>query len=277
MKLNLNDYASNIIEKDGIFFCKSSTSISYPEDGNQSCFNIEDNSFWFRHRNNCIISSVSKYSKDSVFFDIGAGNGFVSLGLQKSGIDTVVVEPGVQGCLNAKSRGLENILCATLQDAEFNKNSIESAGLFDVVEHIENDEDFLKILSTYLKNGAKLYITVPSFNWLWSNEDKFAGHYRRYTLKSLKRVLKKAGFEIEYSTYIFSILPFPVLLFRCLPYWLGLAKKNEDISKNEKEHNEKKGITSSILNRIWNWELNKINKGKSINFGGSCFVVAKKI
>jgi hypothetical protein len=276
MQLNLGEYANNIFEKDGIYFCKNNTSISYPEDGNQSCFIIEDNSFWFRHRNNCITESVKKHSKDKLFFDIGGGNGFVSKGLNKSGIETVVVEPGIQGCVNAKSRGLENIMCATLQDAAFNKESIESAGLFDVVEHIEDDVEFLKTLSVYLKKEAKLYITVPSFNWLWSNEDKFAGHYRRYTLKSMKKVLEKAGYEIEYSTYIFSILPLPVMLFRCLPYWLGLAKKSEDLNKNEQEHKERKGILSGLLNRIWNWEINKIKKSKRIFFGGSCFVVAKK-
>lgn len=276
MHLNLSEYATNILEKDGIYFCKNNSAVSYPEDGNQNCFIIEDNSFWFRHRNNCISESVKKYSKDKVFFDIGGGNGFVSLGLNKSGIETVVVEPGVQGCLNAKSRGLNNIICATLEDAAFKKESIESAGLFDVVEHIEDDVEFLKILSEYLKKGAKLYITVPSFNWLWSNEDNFAGHYRRYTLKSMKKVLEKAGYEIEYSSYIFSILPLPVMLFRCLPYRLGLAKKSEDLSKNEKEHKERKGILSGLLNRIWNWEINKIKKNKRILFGGSCFVVAKK-
>ncbi len=276
MQLNLSEYATNIFEKDGIYLCKNNSAVSYPEEGNQNCFIIEDNSFWFRHRNICISEAIKKYSKDKVFFDIGGGNGFVSMGLNKSGIETVVVEPGIQGCVNARSRGLENVMCATLQDADFNKESIESAGLFDVVEHIEDDVEFLKTLSVYLKKGAKLYITVPSFNWLWSNEDKFAGHYRRYTLKSLKKVLEKAGYEIEYSTYIFSILPLPIMLFRCLPYWLGLAKKSEDLSKNVKEHKEKKGILSGLLNLIWNWEINKIKKSKRIFFGGSCFVVAKK-
>jgi hypothetical protein len=277
MPLNLNEYADNVIEKDGIFFCKNNVSVSYPEDGNQSCFVIEDNSFWFRHRNNCIVETVKKHSKDKFFFDIGGGNGFVSLGLQKSGIETVVVEPGMQGCLNAKSRGLNNIMCATLQDAAFRKGTIESAGLFDVVEHIENDVDFLKTLSEFLKSGAKLYLTVPSFNWLWSQEDKIAGHYRRYTLKSIKNVLKQAGYEVEYATYFFSILPFPILLFRCFPFWLGLAKKNEDLSKNQQEHKEKKGFLSTLINGIWKWELKRITHNKSIKFGGSCLVVAKKL
>ena len=71
--------------------------ISYPTDGNDICFSIEDNSFWFKHRNNCIISLAKKYVKDTPFFDIGGGNGFVSKRLEENGIQTCLVEPGIQG------------------------------------------------------------------------------------------------------------------------------------------------------------------------------------
>jgi len=50
---------------------------------------------------------------------------------------------------------------------------------------------------------------------LWSNEDVHAGHYRRYT-KSMSNILKEAGFRIEFSSYIFSILPFPIFLLRSI-------------------------------------------------------------
>ena len=39
---------------DGIFYATASESISYPEAGNEACFEMEDHSFWFRHRNVCI-------------------------------------------------------------------------------------------------------------------------------------------------------------------------------------------------------------------------------
>ena len=35
--------------------------LSYPEDGNARCLAIEDSSFWFRHRNRCIVAAVSRY------------------------------------------------------------------------------------------------------------------------------------------------------------------------------------------------------------------------
>jgi 2-polyprenyl-3-methyl-5-hydroxy-6-metoxy-1,4-benzoquinol methylase len=274
--INLENYTTELIDKDGIFFAKKESEISYPESGNQDCYQIEENSFWFNHRNNCILEAVKKYCPTSTFFDIGGGNGFVAKSLEKNGIQTVLIEPGIQGCLNAKSRNLTNIVCSTLENASFKKNSIESIGLFDVVEHIEKDVEFLTSIHLYLKEKGFVFITVPAFKTLWSNEDVDAGHYRRYTTQELEVKLTKIGFDIIQSTYIFSILPIPVYLFRTLPSKLGLHKNSNDINKYKEEHKNKKGLVNNILNKIWDKELNKIKKGKRIPIGGSCFIVARK-
>ena len=69
-------------------------------------------------------------------FDIGGGNGFVSLGVQGAGIETVLVEPGPEGAQNAKNRGLQHVVCASFQNAAFESGKIPAIGVFDVVEHI---------------------------------------------------------------------------------------------------------------------------------------------
>lgn len=274
--MNLESYTTDLIERDGIFFSKDESDISYPESGNESCFQIEENSFWFIHRNNCIIESVKKYCPGSQFFDIGGGNGFVAKGLEESGISTILVEPGIQGCLNAKKRKLRNIICSTLENASLKKNVIPAIGLFDVVEHIENDIKFLASIHALLKEDGFIFITAPAFNALWSNEDVSAGHFRRYTRRELEDKLKAVGFVIEYSTYIFSILPMAVFLFRVIPDKLGLNKSTNSTDKHKKEHQIKKGIIDKALSWIWKAELNKIGKGEKIRIGGSCLVVAKK-
>ncbi len=274
--INLEKYTLNLIEKNGIYFSKKESKISYPEHGNENCFQIEENSFWFKHRNDCITEAVLKYCPRSIFFDIGGGNGFVAKGLEEKGVAAVLVEPGLNGCLNAQKRNLQNIVCSTFEDACFNNNSIDATGLFDVVEHIEKDDAFLKGIYNSLSENGLVFITVPAFKTLWSNEDVVAGHFRRYTRKGLEKKLKSAGFTIEYSTYIFSILVFAVFLFRTLPDKLGLNKKANNIDENKQDHSDKKGITGKFLNLIWKFELSKIRKGKKIPFGGSCFVVARK-
>lgn len=275
--INLENYATDFIERDGILFSKKESNVSYPKKGSENFFQIEDNSFWFAHRNNCIISGVLRYSPKNLFYDIGGGNGYVSKGLQDNNVPTVLVEPSIQGCINAKKRNLKTVICSTLENAVFKENTIPAAGLFDVVEHIEKDQDFLKTIHTFIRTNGLVFITVPAFNILWSNEDTDDGHFRRYKLKELEEKLRVAGFTIEYSTYIFSILPIPIFLFRTLPSKLGLNKKSNNLDKHKREHEKKSGFFDSILNLIWRYELNKINKGEKIpSIGGSCFVIARK-
>ena len=38
-----------------------------------------------------------------------------------------------------------------------------------------------------MKENGRLYATVPSYSFLWSEEDILAGHFRRYTLKGLSK------------------------------------------------------------------------------------------
>ncbi len=104
---------------------------------------------------------------------------------------------------------------------------MENIGLFDVVEHIEDDEAFLIENHSYLKKGGKIYITVPAYQWLFSEEDVYAGHYRRYSVKQISSLLENIGFEVKYKTYFFTFIPIPLFLLNALPYKLGIKKKHE--------------------------------------------------
>jgi SAM-dependent methyltransferase len=274
--IEIERYSSELIEREGIYYAKNNREISYPESGNQACFQLEENSFWFNHRNNCIAEAVMKYSPDRVFFDVGGGNGYVAKALENRGVTTVLVEPGAQGCFNARTRNLQNIICSTLEDAAFKEDTVTAVGLFDVVEHIEDDIAFLTAIYNLLKEDGLVYITVPAFNALWSGDDVTAGHFRRYSKNQMAGKLKSVGFEIEYSSYIFSVLVVAVMLFRALPDKLGLKKNSTNPNRHKNEHAPKKGLLDKVLNRIWKWERNRIKNGKTIPFGGSCFVIARK-
>lgn len=271
--MNFEFYTKGLTKKDGIWYANKKSPISYPDDGNDVCFQIEDDSFWFKHRNNCIVQLVKKYAPTGLFFDIGGGNGVVSKAIENAGIQSVLVEPGERGCINAQKRNLSNIICSTLENAGFEKNSVPVIGVFDVVEHFEHDIDFLNNIHSYLVKGGLVFVTVPAYSFLWSTEDDEAGHHNRYTINSLVKKLNTVGFDIEYSTCIFSILPIPVFLFRTIPGKMGF-KKNKASGTEQAKNDHKK--ESPFLNKIWQWELNRIKQSKTIPFGGSCLVVARK-
>ncbi|MBK8506198.1 MAG: class I SAM-dependent methyltransferase [Saprospiraceae bacterium] len=212
------------------------TEISYPEDGNEVCFQVEDESFWFRHRNESILHCVDTYHDKSDFlFDVGGGNGYVASYMEKSGIKVCLVEPGPEGVIKAGERGLKNIVESTFEDCRFRSESLSSVGLFDVVEHVKDDVGFLTMVAEKVKPGGHVFLTVPAFDFLWSRNDSVAGHFRRYTLSSLQTVLTSAGFSVSYSSYLFSWLVVPIFLFRSIPSKLGVisgtnVRKNPETS-----------------------------------------------
>lgn len=274
-EINIKELSSSLVEREGIWFPPEKAEISYPDSGNLDCFQIEDNSFWFRHRNNCIATLVDKHASGKIFWDIGGGNGFVAKGLQTAGISTILIEPGELGAQTASKRGVKNVICATFENAGLNNQVIEAAGLFDVLEHIEDDLGFLNSLNNSMSKDGMIFITVPAYQTLWSKDDDYAGHYRRYTTNQLNNTLNKAGFAPVFDTYIFSVLVLPVFLLRTIPSKLGIGKDPSSKDKIQSDH-KAEGLASKVLTSIWNNELKKLQDGKRISFGGSCLVVARK-
>lgn len=108
--LTIDEFLHDLKFKDEIWQAFEIAKISYPEHGNNSFYEIEDQSFWFKNRNKIIYEVIKKYSISGPIFDVGGGNGFVSNFLSKLGFETVLVEPGINGCINGKQRGLKNII-----------------------------------------------------------------------------------------------------------------------------------------------------------------------
>ncbi len=271
----INDISQNLeCGQSDIWFAKTRSEISYPENGNQWCLQVEENSFWFNHRRNCILEAVRLYPPGDTLFDIGGGNGYVSLALRDMGIDTVLVEPGIEGATNAHNRGLKQVICSTLEDADFKPNSIPAIGMFDLLEHTEDDVAFLRTINPLLAPNGRVYITVPAYNFLYSFEDKRSRHYRRYTTASLVKKLESTGFEIEFKTYIFSLLPVPIFFFRTIPTRIGLRRKSE-LKRIQKEHRQPAKWAGWFLNKVLDREIRALRNKRTIPFGGSCLVVAR--
>ena len=65
--IDLTKYTKELELVDGIYYSKKNDSISYPDEGNEMCFKIEDSSFWFKHRNKCISNAVQNFKQENVF------------------------------------------------------------------------------------------------------------------------------------------------------------------------------------------------------------------
>ncbi len=82
----------------------------------------------------------------------------------------------------------------------------ELIALFDVLEHLEQDEVSLRALSALLAPDGKIILTVPALQFLWSSHDDLHHHHRRYSKGRLRGVLERADLHVEFISYFNSLL-----------------------------------------------------------------------
>ena len=260
---------------DGMWVTQEQRGVSYPDEGNAACFQVEDRSFWFAHRNRCIQAVVERLPPDGMFVDVGGGNGFVAKALVDAGLDVTLVEPGPTGARNARRRGVESVVCGTFEQAHFPKRSLGGIGVFDVIEHVEDDVAFVRTLCESLRPAGRLFVTVPAFGALWSDDDTAAGHYRRYSPETLRQTLESAGLRVELMTCLFLFLPLPVFIFRRIPSLLGIRRTESEHAA--KEHQASNAMVRSLLGAALDYELRALNRGQTFRFGGSVLAVATPV
>ena len=274
--MSIEELATNVeLREPGFWVARTSSAVSYPEDGNAWCFSIEDSSFWFAHRNRCIVEIFRRFPPSGLVLDVGGGNGCVASAIERAGWHVALVEPGLQGALNARTRGLSTVINSTFDDAGFKEGSIHAVGLFDVLEHIQDDSAFLNSIRSTLTRSGRLYLTVPAFNVLWSHDDVVAGHFRRYASPSIRRTVTQAGYRVDFLTHLFFPLPLPIFLSRALPTKAGL-RKTIDWEKEKEQHLRPGGLSGRWLEKILSIEADILRRGYSIPFGGSIMVVASR-
>ncbi|WP_084158637.1 class I SAM-dependent methyltransferase [Solidesulfovibrio alcoholivorans] len=146
--------------------------------------------------------------------------------------------------------------------------------LIDIIEHIENDKEFLTTISLNAKKGTIFLICVPAFQWLWGPHDTFLEHKRRYTLTSLEGLLESVQLKTIRTTYCYGFL-FPIAAIHRL-----LLRIRQWASPTRQSRSDLRTLTPLINNCFF-----QINKLESIMLqylnnkvaGLSVFAVAQKV
>jgi SAM-dependent methyltransferase len=232
---------------------------------------LEDASFWFQARNQLILWALKQYfGKPNRFAEIGCGTGYVLRAVEQAFPEAQIfgTELFIEGLKFASQR------CSRAELVQLDARQIpyrdqfDIVGIFDVLEHIEEDTTVLAQIHKSLVANGGLLITVPQHQWLWSPLDRAASHVRRYSANELESKVTTAGFKILRSTSFVSFL---------LP---GMCMKRLSLRKPVDE------VTTALtINRISNWFCIKImsiesfliHHGVDFPLGGSRLLIAKKI
>lgn len=259
---------------DGIWHAPGHQDLRFNEDAEIDWERIELESFWYRYRNRYFLDVLNRFPPTGTLFEIGAGNGAVALAVQRAGRPVVAIEPTVRMAKYAKSRGVTNVACLFVDDAQFSEGSLENVGMFDILEHVPDDAGFLSRTRRLMPAGGRLYCAVPSYQSLWSHEDAEAHHIRRYLLSDLCRKIETAGFAVEHASYYFLPLLLPILICRTIPSLLKV-RTHRTRSTAQQEHQVGHGLIARIIDITLGAELRFLSSGRSLPLGASCCVVAR--
>jgi hypothetical protein len=269
-------FAEKLTERGGVWCDDVSPmdGVSYDDEAHDALFEVEDSSFWFVNRNRIIESGIkANPPMGNCIVEIGGGNGNTAKYLADSGFETAMFEPRMRGCANAVRRGQKNVVNAFFDAEHVQPKSVGAVGMFDVLEHIRQDVEFLHGIRELLTDDGLLYITVPAHKALWSASDD-GGHFRRYNRKKLFETVESAGFKTLQASYFFWFLPSAILLFRVLPYRLARFA-----CVNRTKHIRRTFImprfVDELVKILLEPEIRHIHKGKSVPFGASLFLSAK--
>jgi SAM-dependent methyltransferase len=171
---------------------------------------VEDTHFWFVGRNNILGAALGTVTADgrgpNSVLEIGCGTGNTLRVLRESLPKATLIGMDAfhSGLLHAKHRTNASVVEGRIEHMPFRKR-FALIGMFDVLEHIEDDVAALVAVHASLETGGSLILTVPANPSLWSRFDEESEHQRRYTESHLRKVLSAAQFRVEYVTHFMSV------------------------------------------------------------------------
>lgn len=158
----------------------------------------------------------------SYALDFGAGIGTLAKIMEKRGnkVDCIEIDNNFKSIM--RSEGLNVI-------EELKPRSYDIVYSSNVLEHIRDDYDAVRIIFNSLKPSGKLMVYVPAFMCLYGRFDQHVGHERRYSPKMLRCLLRKCGFDNVEIRYADSIGFWATLLYKFLPGRVNPSPRSLDV------------------------------------------------
>ncbi|HXX19660.1 MAG TPA: methyltransferase domain-containing protein [Candidatus Acidoferrum sp.] len=151
--------------------------------------------------------------------EIGCGHGLLQRQIEIA-YNRAVTGFDLNNCALNQNLSTGSRICCydILQMDQAFRHKFDLVFLFDVLEHIADEDVFLKALAFHLAPRGKLLINVPAGQLLFSKYDESAGHVRRYSIQTLSESGRRSGLQIEKWSY-WGMPLLPILALRKL--WLA--------------------------------------------------------
>ena len=186
-------------------------------------------------------------TKATTFCEIGPGAGDMSLALCRRGMHGMGVEFSPSAAAIARStlrgpieRGQYKLVEGDFMAMDSPGSGFDLALSLMVMEHVQDDAEFLDRMVRLVKPGGLVMVCVPARMDRWGVEDDTAGHYRRYERSDLERGMKAAGLV---AVEVRSIsVPIANLTFHASNFLVLRAGESRKAGLTQREQTESSGI-----------------------------------
>ena len=242
-------------------------------------YRFEDTYWWFVARRHLIASQLDVFyprAGNLRLLDIGCGTGAMLDMLAPFG-QVVGADFAPQALAFCRARGEEQgrrypLTRADVRRLPFAADSFDAVTAMDVIEHIDDDKAASAEILRVLKPGGRLFVTVPAYQFLWSEHDEALHHYRRYTAPHLKDVFQRVGFGVPKVSYtVTSLLP-PIAAYRLIAR--GLPRPRENGEKKADLVSVSPRVNAA-LQALCDWET-RLTRRINLPFGVTVVCVAEK-
>ena len=192
---------------------------------------LEKSYWWHAGRKSIISQQMRKLglSKNAKILNVGCGTGGMIPLFEQYG-DVVNIDVSDEALKYCKQLGFRNLKKYNGTTVPFKDSSYDLVVATDVLEHIEDDQAALKEWRRVLKPGGHMLITVPAYQWLWSDHDQELHHHRRYTASGLHRKTNEESLRVRKKTYAITF-SFPLIVgYRLIDSILPNRKKKANTS-----------------------------------------------
>jgi SAM-dependent methyltransferase len=161
--------------------------------------------------NRWMYETIKPFCKGHIL-EIGSGIGNISRFLISDGyrVSLSDVSNSYIEILKKRFSGCDNfneVIQFDFAEKEIRRKHSGMIGQYDtivalnVLEHIDDHKQAVKNCLYLMKPGAKLIILVPAFESLYNQFDKAVEHHRRYSSRSLKKLITVPGLNIVHTQY----------------------------------------------------------------------------
>jgi SAM-dependent methyltransferase len=194
--------------------------------------------WWFQGRRAIFFGVLDRYlpraeegderPAPATILDLGCGMGGMLPSLSRYG-RVIAFDMSCESLQHCRQRGFKEVTLGDGYHLPFADSGFDLVSLFDCVEHIDDDRAVLREVGRVVRPGGLVMVTVPAYQFLFSDNDVVAHHKRRYTAGELKRKLREAGFTpvktSYYNTILFPVIVPLVLLKKLKMKLLGVPEK----------------------------------------------------